>query len=110
MKLYFNYTQCFVIAQHDGHTYDMRTGKVSDEKCQSRLDAYSKCTTSKWMTMDITKLARLSDEGISISSDTFSLLIDGHLISGSLNNTGQVQLTGNFPRYFWKGLEALVNT
>ena len=49
MKLYFNYTQNFILADCEGEVIDMRTGQPSDAKLQSRLNSYKDETTSKWI-------------------------------------------------------------
>lgn len=49
MKLYFNYTQNFILADYEGEVIDMRTGQPSDAKLQSRLNSYKDETTSKWI-------------------------------------------------------------
>lgn len=113
MKLYFNYTQCFIIAQRDGIAIDMRTGKQTDAKCQSRLNSYDKSTTSKWIPLqDMGDLYDLSDSDVTVTNGVINMTIDGHPITAihkRINGVSHVQLTGNFPRYFWKGLSNLIS-
>ena len=112
MKLYFNYTQNFIIAQRDGIAIDMRTGKQTDAKCQSRLNSYKDETTSKWIPLqDMGDLYDLSDSDVTVTNGVINMTIDGHKVTARHKvsaGVNYVQLTGNFPRYFWKGFANLL--
>lgn len=112
MKLYFNYTQNFIIAENDGEVLDMRTGKPTDAKLQSRLNSYKDETTSKWIPVkDLGDLYDMSDSDVTVSGSTITMSIDGHVITAKHKvsaGINYVQLTGRFPRYFWKGFTNLL--
>ena len=112
MKLYFNYTQNFILADCEGEVIDMRTGKPSDEALQSRLNSFKKETTSKWIPIDdLGNLYEMSDGNVTVVGNTIHLVIDGHKVTAthkSVNHQSYIQLTGYFPRYFWKGFEHLI--
>lgn len=106
MKLYFNYTQNFILADYEGEVIDMRTGQPTDAKLQSRLNSYKDETTSKWIPIkDLGDLYDMSDSDVTVSGSLITMSIDGHKVSAGVN---YVQLTGHFPRYFWKGFANLL--
>ena len=78
MKLYFNYTQNFILADCEGEVIDMRTGQPTDVTVSGSL-----------ITMSI--------DGLKVTAR--------HKVSAGVN---YVQLTGHFPRYFWKGFANLL--
>ena len=79
MKLYFNYTQNFILADCEGEVIDMRTGQPSDAKLQSRLNSYKDETTSKWIPIkDLGDLYDMSDSDVTVSGSLITMSIDGH--------------------------------
>lgn len=112
MKLYFNYTQNFILADCEGEVIDMRTGQPSDAKLQSRLNSYKDETTSKWIPIkDLGDLYDMSDSDVTVSGSLITMSIDGHKVTARHKVTAgvnYVQLTGHFPRYFWKGFANLL--
>lgn len=79
MKLYFNYTQNFILADCEGEVIDMRTGQPSDAKLQSRLNSYKDETTSKWI--PIKDLGDMSDSDVTVSGSLITMSIDGHKVT-----------------------------
>ena len=93
MKLYFNYTQNFILADCEGEVIDMRTA-------------------SKWIPIkDLGDLYDMSDSDVTVSGSLITMSIDGHKVTARHKvsaGVNYVQLTGHFPRYFWKGFANLL--
>lgn len=107
MKLYFNYTQNFILADCEGEVIDM--SQPTDAKLQSRLNSYKDETTSKWI--PIKDLGDMSDSDVTVSGSLITMSIDGHKVTARHKvsaGVNYVQLTGHFPRYFWKGFANLL--
>lgn len=83
MKLYFNFKTQSIVAKTELGNIDMRNGELTDLSCDALLNSYAHFTRSKWVEMP--KIPNI--KGISIE-----------------RKGNKVQLSGFFPRYFWKGL------
>ena len=68
--------------------------------------------TSKWIPIkDLGDLYDMSDSDVTVSGSLITMSIDGHKVTARHKVSARVnyvQLTGHFPRYFWKGFANLL--
>lgn len=65
----------------------------------------------KWLLVKLGDLYDMSDSDVTVSGSLITMSIDGHKVTARHKvsaGVNYVQLTGHFPRYFWKGFANLL--
>lgn len=109
MKLYFNFKGNYIVAKHNGVIIDMRTGIPTDATADAVLNSYNKETSSEWRPVNMAQFGKAMFE-LADGSAHYAF-IDHHRVRicyKSDDKATYVKFTGDFPRYFWKGLFKLI--
>lgn len=109
MKLYFNFKGNYIAAKHNGVIIDMRTGIPTDATADAVLNSYNKETSSEWRPVNMAQFGKAMFE-LADGSAHYAF-IDHHRVRicyKSDDKATYVKFTGDFPRYFWKGLFKLI--
>lgn len=120
MELYFNFQHKIILAKHDGKVYSMQTGEEVDYKLNKSLRSYKSATSSQWIPLPddedkfFAALLSIGSNPTYKSGDILrSIEIDGHpiFIDRTRNEVNEpyICMTGQFPRYFWRGLENVLD-